>query len=119
MVHMYLYIYMYLFRERLSERVHATSMKRIVGGFEFIVLQRNLKEWHERPWIYRIYSINRPGRLLNFWALRVGTYSRWALIQGWVFIKFSPFSASVACLFCNNTINGNNKMRRCNIARFL
>ena len=40
---------------------------------------------------YRIYSINRPGRLLNFWTLRVGAYSRWALI------KFSPFSASVVC----------------------
>ena len=26
--------------------------------------------------IYRIYSINRPGRLLNFWTLRVGAYSR-------------------------------------------
>ena len=23
-------------------------------------------------YIYRIYSINRPGRLLNFWTLRVG-----------------------------------------------
>ena len=22
------------------------------GGFEFIVLQRNLIEWHERPWTY-------------------------------------------------------------------
>ena len=40
---------------------------------------------------YRIYLINRPGRLLNFWTLRVGTYSRWALIRGWVLIKFSPF----------------------------
>ena len=30
---------------------------------------------------YRIYSINRPRRLLNFWTLRVGTYSRWALIN--------------------------------------
>ena len=40
---------------------------------------------------YRIYSINRPGRLLNFWTLRVGAHSRWALI------KFSPFSASVVC----------------------
>ena len=37
---------------------------------------------------YRIYSIKRPGRLLNFWTLRVGAYSRWALI------KFSPFSLS-------------------------
>ena len=27
-------------------------------------------------YIYRIYSINRPGRLLNFWTLRVGAYSR-------------------------------------------
>ena len=31
---------------------------------------------------YRIYSINRPGRLLNFWTLRVGAYSKWALIRG-------------------------------------
>ena len=31
---------------------------------------------------YRIYSINRPGRLLNFSTLRVGAYSRWALIRG-------------------------------------
>ena len=41
-----------LFRERLSEKVHATIPKDIVGGFEFAVLQRNLKEWHERPWTY-------------------------------------------------------------------
>ena len=41
-----------LFRERLSEKVHATIPKGIVGGFEFTVLQRNLKEWHERPWTY-------------------------------------------------------------------
>ena len=68
---------------------------------------------------YRIYLINRPGRLLNFWTLRVGTYSRWALIRGWVLIKFSPFSASEVCLFCNKTINANKKMRRYNKARFL
>ena len=43
--------------------------------------------------MYRIYSINHPGhgRLLNFWTLRVGAYSRWALIRGWVLIKFSQF----------------------------
>ena len=41
-----------LFRERLSEKVHVTIPKGIVGGFEFTVLQRNLKEWHERPWTY-------------------------------------------------------------------
>ena len=33
-----------LFRERLSEKVHATIPKGIVVGFEFTVLQRNLKE---------------------------------------------------------------------------
>ena len=38
---------------------------------------------------YHIYSINRPGRLLNFWTLRVGAYSRWVLIRGWALIKFS------------------------------
>ena len=39
-----------LFQESLSEKVHATIPKGIVGGFEFNVLQRNLKEWHKRPW---------------------------------------------------------------------
>ena len=63
--------------------------------------------------VYRIYSINRPGRLLNFWILRVGAYLRWALI------KFSPSSASEVCLFCNKTINANDKTRRSNKARFL
>ena len=33
-----------LFQERLSKKVHATIPKGIVGGFEFTVLQRNLKE---------------------------------------------------------------------------
>ena len=42
--------YIQLFRERLSEKVHATIPKGTVGGFEFAVLQRNLKEWHKRPW---------------------------------------------------------------------
>ena len=33
-----------LFRESLSEKVHAKIPKGIVGGFEFSVLQKNLKE---------------------------------------------------------------------------
>ena len=48
---------------------------------------------------YRIYSINRPGRLLNFLTLRVDAYSRWAFIRGWALIKFSPFSESVVVYF--------------------
>ena len=41
-----------LFRERLSDKVHATTAKCIVGGLEFTVFQRNLKKWQERPWTY-------------------------------------------------------------------
>ena len=44
--------YIQLFRERLSEKVHATIPKGIVGGFEFTVVQRNLKDWRERSWMY-------------------------------------------------------------------
>ena len=47
-----MYSLIQLFRERMSEKVHVTIPKGIVGGFEFTVLQRNLKEWHERPWTY-------------------------------------------------------------------
>ena len=39
-----------LFRERLSEKVHTTIPKGIVGGFERTVFQKNFKELHERPW---------------------------------------------------------------------
>ena len=45
-----------LFQEKLSEKVHTTIPKGIVGIFEFTVLQWNLKEWHERPWTYLSYS---------------------------------------------------------------
>ena len=44
--------YIQLFRERLSEKVHATIPKGIVGGFEYTILQRNLKESYEKPWTY-------------------------------------------------------------------
>ena len=33
-----------LLRERLSDKVHATTPKGLVGGGEFTVFQRNLKE---------------------------------------------------------------------------
>ena len=46
---------------------------------------------------YRIYSINRPGRLFNFGPTRL------ALIRGWVFIIFSKFSVSKDIL--GSTIN--------------
>ena len=34
-------------------------------------------------------------------------------------MKFSTFSARAVCLFCNKTINGNNKTLTFNKARFL
>ena len=66
-----------------------------------------------------IYSINRPGYLLNLWTLRGDAYSRWALFRTWALIKFSPFSTSVVCIIRNKTVNSYNKTRRCNKARFL
>ena len=45
-------VHIQLFREWLSKKEHATIPKGIVGGFEFAVLQINLKEWHKRPWTY-------------------------------------------------------------------
>ena len=95
-----------------------TAMLSWVGGM-LEIWQASIVKSFKFLCKYRIYSINRPGRLLNFWTLRVGAYSRWALIRGWALIKFSVFSASVVCLFCNKTINGNDKTRRSNKARFL
>ena len=37
-----------LLRESLSDKVHATTPKGIVGGVEFTVFQKNLKEWQEK-----------------------------------------------------------------------
>ena len=45
----------------------------------------------------------------------MGACSRWALIRGWALIKFSTFSVSVVCLFCNKTINGNNKTSKVSV----
>ena len=41
-----------LFQERLSEKMHATIPKGIVGDFQFTVFQRNFTELHEKPWTY-------------------------------------------------------------------
>ena len=92
-------------KEACSEVSQATNSLKGFGSFFY--------------YNYRIYLNDRPGRLLNFWTLKVRAYSRWALIRGWVPIKFLPFSASVVCLFCNKTINANDKTRRSKKVRFL
>ena len=84
-------IYIQLFRERLSEKVHATIRKVIVGGFEFTVLQRKLIEWTERPWT----------------CLRVLKEATKSL----VLIKYPilPFGI-VACTFFSDNLSRNNYM---------
>ena len=55
----------------------------------------NKRFWANRA-SYRIYSINLPGRLLNFWTLRVGAYSRWALMRGWALIRINTVSQTTS-----------------------
>ena len=50
-----------LFQESLSEKVHAKIPKGIVGGFEFNVLPRNLKEWHKRPCLRLLKEATKVG----------------------------------------------------------
>ena len=45
-------VYRYFEKCGTSETVHATILKGIVGGLEFTVFQRTLKDWLERPWTY-------------------------------------------------------------------
>ena len=56
-----------------------------------------------------------PWALIKFLDLESGRL----FDRGWALVKFSPLSASEVCLFCNKTINGTNKTRRSNNARFL
>ena len=51
-----------LFRERLLFEVHATTPEGIVGGFEFIVFQINLKEWQERPWTLSLQMLKERNK---------------------------------------------------------
>ena len=51
-----------LFRERLSEKVHATIPKGIVGGFEFTVLQRNLKEFARKAMKMRLRVLKESNK---------------------------------------------------------
>ena len=60
------------------------------------------------PWALIKFLDLESGRLF-----KEGAYSR--LGAYWIF----SISASVVCLFCNKTMNGNDKTQRCNKARFL
>ena len=78
------------------------ELKKVKPIFKKYILNSSLLKEFTIPYIsvssspvhiYRIYSIRRPGRLLNFWALRVGGFSRRALT------KFLLFSASGKLIF--------------------
>ena len=60
------------FEKGCRKKVHATIPKGIVGGFEFTVLRRNLKEWHERPRTY-VYQCERKATKLDSTATVSGT----------------------------------------------
>ena len=47
-------------------KVHATILKGIVGGFQFNDLQRNFKEWPERPWTKRLLKETNSGRFDSY-----------------------------------------------------
>ena len=55
-------------RERLSEKAHATIPKGIVGGFEFSVLQRNLKELARKAMemCFRVLEESNKGRFDSY-----------------------------------------------------
>ena len=78
------------------------ELKKVKPIFKNYILNSSLLKEFTIPYIsvssstlhiYRIYSIRRPGRLLNFWALRVGGFSRRART------KFLLFSASGKLIF--------------------
>ena len=78
------------------------ELKKVKPIFKKYILNSSLLKEFTIPYIsvssstlhiHRIYSIRRPGRLLNFWALRVGGFSRRALT------KFLLFSASGKLIF--------------------
>ena len=63
-----LLVFTICFARLCDSRILLFKPRAIVGDHERGV--------HAVPSKYRIYSITRPGRLLNFWTLRVGAYLR-------------------------------------------
>ena len=48
--------------------MHAAIPKGIVGGFELTIFQKNLKEWHERPWTvcFRVLKESNKSRFDSY-----------------------------------------------------
>ena len=62
-------VYSY-FEKGSRKNLHVTIPKGIVGGFEFTVFQRNLKEWQERPWTVCLRVLKKSNKS------RFDSYSR-------------------------------------------
>ena len=69
------YVFVY-FQESQIKRIFGTMINQKLQDFEEDVKPLGDLMTQVNFHAYRIYSINRPGRLLNFWTLRVGAYSR-------------------------------------------
>ena len=80
------------------------------------------EEWSSQ-WIFQFKQLERRSlkkirTSCTFWTavfIRLPALSAFGPWK-WALIKFSTFSASMVCLFCNKTINGNNKTRRCKVS---
>ena len=68
---------------------------------------------------YRIFSINRPGRLLHFWTLRVALIRGGRLFEAGRLLNFLHFQQVKYVYFATEQQKANNKTRRSNKARFL
>ena len=57
---------------KLSEKVHATIPKGIVGDLGFTLLQRHRQEWYERPWMYvwESYSVRNSVLIISHITFR-------------------------------------------------
>ena len=73
--------------------MHATIPKGIVGGFEFTVLQRNLREWQERLWTYVCECLRK--------VTKVGSTATVSGTVNWSY-PILPFGI-VACTFFPTT----------------
>ena len=62
---------------------------------------KNTKIKISKKILYHIYLIRPPGRLLNFWALRVGAYSRWGTFSRTLILQGDCSNSCLVRVFWN------------------
>ena len=84
-------LHIQLFWERLLEKVHAAIPEGIVVGYEFTVFQRNLKEWHERPWAYVCECLRKAAKVDSTATVSETVYLSYPILRfGIVACTFFP-----------------------------